>query len=588
MTIYDTSYKDLDFNQSTPIFGFSAAGYRSFAEESVFGPFSKVNLFIGSNNSGKSNTLRIIEKFAASQTKKIPISIDKEDINPYTEFDVSQVSTLIPNSREYILRYIFQNNIKYKNHSNALCDALKEDNGSYFLEQDRINSNDKSKFSINRKLRSLDDAQMFKILSIWYDERYMGNRLNMIEMLSDKIIEKTRPNLKTTKIPAMRRLGSKLDVYQNEYGPYNSKDDIINRLAHLERPDYDNQDDHESFVSITQLLRDVLNEERVEIQIPASRSTINVNINGFTRPLEALGTGIHQLILLASECGTRHENAIFIEEPELHLHPVLQQRFLSYIYNNTSNQYFISTHSASMLDTPIASFFSIRHDGNTIIEHIKNRKNLVETVFSLGYRSSDVIQTNYIVWVEGPSDRIYVNNAILEEDSSLIEGVHYSIMFYGGRLLNHLSAQDSETSNFIELLSMNRNAAIIMDSDKRNKHAPINATKRRVRDEFISNNSFCLVTSGREIESYIPAHIRLEALKAQNSNVTDVLGKSEYDAPLAVRLKRGSRRNFKPDKIRLANYVVERYPQFDHLNWRSLIRPLVKKIQAANPPDSMR
>ncbi len=48
----------------------------------------------------------------------------------------------------------------------------------------------------------------------------------------------------------------------------------------------------------------------------------------------------------------------------------------------------------------------------------------------------------------------------------LREGIHYSIMFYGGRLLNHLSADDPDITEFIKLRRLNRHLAVVMDSDK--------------------------------------------------------------------------------------------------------------------------
>ena len=43
--------------------GFGLAGYRSFGQNiQLIGPFEKINLFIGKNNSGKSNSLRFIQE----------------------------------------------------------------------------------------------------------------------------------------------------------------------------------------------------------------------------------------------------------------------------------------------------------------------------------------------------------------------------------------------------------------------------------------------------------------------------------------------------------------------------------------------
>lgn len=41
-------------------------------------------------------------------------------------------------------------------------------------------------------------------------------------------------------------------------------------------------------------------------------------------------------------------------------------------------------------------------------------------------------------------------------------------------------------------------------SDKRTKNSRINDTKKRIREEFQSNNMFCWITKGKEIENYIP------------------------------------------------------------------------------------
>lgn len=67
----------------------------------------------------------------------------------------------------------------------------------------------------------------------------------------------------------------------------------------------------------------------------------------------------------------------------------------------------------------------------------------------------------------------------------------------------HYSA-DNEQKELLNVLITNRNAAIIMDSDKRSNHSHINDTKKRVREEFEKYQAFCWVTQGKEIENYIP------------------------------------------------------------------------------------
>jgi hypothetical protein len=94
----------------------------------------------------------------------------------------------------------------------------------------------------------------------------------------------------------------------------------------------------------------------------------------------------------------------------------------------------------------------------------------------LGYRAADILQSNCVIWVERPSDRLYIRRWIELIDESLVENLHYSIMFYGGKLLNHLAISDDAVSEFIKLRLLNRHSGIVMDSDRTSPDASI--TKR--------------------------------------------------------------------------------------------------------------
>lgn len=55
----------------------------------------------------------------------------------------------------------------------------------------------------------------------------------------------------------------------------------------------------------------------------------------------------------------------------------------------------------------------------------------------------------------------------------------------------------------INIITTNRNAAIVIDSDKRNRATPLNNTKKRIIEEFNNLGMFSWVTKGKEIENYI-------------------------------------------------------------------------------------
>lgn len=205
------------------------------------------------------------------------------------------------------------------------------------------------------------------------------------------------------------------------------------------------------------------------------------------------------------------------EEIENNIHPALLRRLNDYIYKSAIENdfsYFLTTHSNVLIDQ-----FSKQSDAQIIHVTQKNSKATCSTsktyvdnngiLDDLDVRASDLLQANGIIWVEGPSDRIYLNRWIdLWSEGELKEGAHYQIIFYGGRLLSHLDAEAPEDVEAgISILNANRNAIMLIDSDKRNQQTPINNTKQRIRDEFDRMNSLCWVTKGREIENYIPPEV---------------------------------------------------------------------------------
>lgn len=203
------------------------------------------------------------------------------------------------------------------------------------------------------------------------------------------------------------------------------------------------------------------------------------------------------------------------EELENNIHPALLRRLNDYIYRSSKKNDFIcfmTTHSNVLIDQ-----FSRQEDAQII--HVtqlagKSECNTAKTYINnngilddLDVRASDLLQANGIIWVEGPSDRVYLNKWIeVWSDGQLKEGTHYQIIFYGGRLLSHLSAESPEAEESgVSILNANRNAIIMIDSDKKTQSDKLGDTKKRIILEFEKIEALCWITEGREIENYIPA-----------------------------------------------------------------------------------
>jgi len=205
------------------------------------------------------------------------------------------------------------------------------------------------------------------------------------------------------------------------------------------------------------------------------------------------------------------------EELENNLHPALQRRLLSYLRDFAVEHgciFFLTTHSNVVIDVfsrdGNAQIVHVTHDGERAsARRVQTYVDNTGVLDDLDIRASDLLQANCVLWVEGPSDRLYLNRWIeLWSDGALREGVHYQCMFYGGRLLAHISGDDPElVKKGISLMSLNRNAALVVDSDKARTSDNVSETKERVANEVGAMGGVVWITDGREIENYIAADV---------------------------------------------------------------------------------
>jgi hypothetical protein len=218
------------------------------------------------------------------------------------------------------------------------------------------------------------------------------------------------------------------------------------------------------------------------------------------------------------EEGTIDDYVFAFEELENNLHPSLQRRLFGFLRERAvSDQFmlFLSTHSNVVIDLfstdPEAATFHVAgEDGRTTVQRVVTYVDRQGVLDDLDVRASDLLQANGIVWVEGPTDRLFFNRWVeLATGGDIREGLHYQCVQYGGRLLSHLSAKDPEydEDQLFRILRVNRNVILLGDSDKRGPRKHLNKTKSRMASEVKGAGGLAWFTQGREIENYLSADV---------------------------------------------------------------------------------
>lgn len=564
-------------------------GYRSFGKDAQrFPRFSTINLLIGPNNSGKSNVLRFIHEIYSKLTVQ-PAKLTALDahVPDGGTFRYGRCISVAPDSSgayPSLEEFIPENLGPHVRRDMA---ALLSRIVLRKAELDRTFEFVWYEFGQGKQLRDENWESAFGVLNdadlkrLWANLNNMqgGNRSHWVTQTLPKIVPSMRA-VSVEMIPAIRQVGAKGTQSEAFDG-----EGLIERLARLERPDVHNQADKKKFRRIAAFLQAVTDNPTAEIEIPYNRDTILVHMDGRALPLESLGTGIHEVIILAAASTILEQRVICMEEPEIHLNPVLQRKLIRYLMSDTSNQYFIATHSAALMDMPDAEIYCVQlKKGQSVVDRVTSDRHRSAVCEDLGYHPSDLLLANCVIWVEGPSDRIYLAHWISQRDKNLIEGVHFSIMFYGGRLASHLSGNDLDEAiqDFISLRRLNRRAVMVIDSDRPKETAPLNGTKDRLVTEFGAGAGHAWVTAGREIENYLPPDDVKKALGQIAPKAPAPSRMGRYDKVLSIKSSGG--KAVQAPKVEVAKYIVANCA-FDEnrFDLKDRLASLIQFIRDSNP-----
>lgn len=251
--------------------------------------------------------------------------------------------------------------------------------------------------------------------------------------------------------------------------------------------------------------------------------------NEVEREIHNWGDGIQHLMIMSYPLFVYSDQALmlFIEEPELYLHPGYQRIFIEQVLSHSGRdlQVFVATHSHQFLDITIDSkdctVFRLTkaigsretEENDAIFSAEKISGSDKALLAELGVRNSSVMLSNCTIWVEGITDRLYYRHCLDILQKHLYSGavkfaedLHYSFVEYGGSNITHWSFLGEKGIRVDRLCS---ELLLIADGDGERKTARHELLRKSLGERFV-------LLDVKEVENLLSPqvlHATLESLE---------------------------------------------------------------------------
>jgi len=556
---------------------------------------SKVNIFVGGNNSGKSRLLRYL--FSIEKDQFLIDEINLMEVNHFIESLKSKLQKCItsPNSSVVDVNGVLND----VNQLNLLVWITK---GEPFLKP-LSQLIDKLQGIATIPTGSSPDistrAMMSNPNALWQQIQPTFNALtqeykDMFQQIQSKL-DKDVIEFQKMYIPTLRGLrGMPIqdkDRFKDFYAIRTVKDYFLADTERVPESDYTRFNIFTGLTlydEVTDLLLGDMQERRIvtEFQNFLSESffdgaevvlipkrkhdVLNVRIGNEEKPIYDLGDGIQSIIVMTFPM-FRYEAQnmlFFIEEPEQYLHPGMQRKFLQTLFRFDKHQFFITTHSNHLLDLTLdfskVSVYKFTknvtedEEPNFAVENVSNEDTSVLEL--LGVQKSSVMLSNCTIWVEGITDRLYLRRYfdlyqkyVNGGEAPFKEDIHFSFVEYGGGNITHWSFLDEESSDSdtrgINVDRLCSRLFLIVDSDGGKKGGRMERLQQKLGDTF-----YCLPC--REVENLISAKVlkcviasyeglSVEQVEFHNPQFTEKDYAKEYlgkfiEEQLVTKLRKGS------------------------------------------------
>jgi predicted ATP-dependent endonuclease of OLD family len=470
--------------------------------------FNTINVIVGANNSGKSRFIRNL------MTQKKFLILKESEFNNYNNFVNSRNAKLASRYRGSLI-------FNSLNKDNTLKLTLTENLG-------KVSAYDGVQLELFKKISSniyyeLTPNKYYIPTLRTAHFLYEQNNKNYIKIENDILLDTLNKYYELDKSNVEVFTG--IHLYKDILNARNSRREIRELFQNFEE-----------FIS-----KNFFNNKQIDIVAEFNKDeslkgnnifeNISVHISGEskTRFLYELGDGIQAVVILIYKIFMAKEGSfIFIDEPEINLHPGMQRLFLEQITTNDdlikkNLTYFITTHSNHFLDLTIekenVSIYAFSQKLNSngekhfVIKNVNSGDNCI--LKELGVNNSSVFMANCSIWVEGISDRNYIKAFLksfcdYNKKSYPKEDIDFAFFEYAGSNIRHYIFDDrieEEDEKIIlddiKALALSNRIFLLADSDKASLSSKKGKRLKTLEDNTTDNFIPKIIWNIREIENLL-------------------------------------------------------------------------------------
>ncbi len=156
---------------------------------------------------------------------------------------------------------------------------------------------------------------------------------------------------------------------------------------------------------VTEDIKSLFEYKSLEINPSDDRKSIHLTIDGKVYKLHEVGSGIAQFILVFVNVALKKPTFILIDEPELNLHPALQQKFLTSLTAYSENGVLFATHSLGLARSIGDRIYSVTKNGDSsVVKPFESTPNYAEFLGELNFSAFQELGVEKILLVEGVTE----------------------------------------------------------------------------------------------------------------------------------------------------------------------------------------